>query len=239
MAKAPRAPRASKENTPAKSVESAAASQVGATEQSQSQLVEGQLAGVQLQDGTVVPLAELPEADLRKMATDLEIDGADSLPIEQLVAAIQAEKVLVDEGDDLADIGDGDGSSSSPSAVTSDAPPHLAGEDGRYQVLLTDGSLAYLEELSTEDLVELAAACLHLAPPGLGGAQFIGMDLTRAELAMEAIQRGTADTSRYIVRRERLDHNDESYALGDLIQFDDDEHARQLLAIGAIAPEVV
>lgn len=240
MAKNTRKP---KDEAPSKPATTAAAQPAasGAQQQQaqQPQLVEGQLAGVQLQDGTVVSLGELPEAELRQMAIDMEIVGADKLTIEQLVAAIEAEKVLVDEGDDLADVGDGGGSPSSPSAVATDAQPHLAGEDGRYQVLLTDGSLAYLEELSKEDLVELAAACLHLAPPGLGGAQFIGMDLARAELAMEAIQRGTAETSRYIVRRERLDHNDESYALGDLIQFDDDEHARQLLAIGAIAPEVV
>lgn len=202
------------------------------------QYIEGQLAGVQLHDGTVVTLAELPEADLRQIATDMEIDGADTLTVEQLVAAIQGEPVLVNEAGEAA--GDDAGVSLGPTSVSAgDALPHIAGEDGRYQVLLTDGSLAYLEELPKEDLVELAAACLHLAPPGLGGAQFIGMDLARAETAMEALKRGMAETSRYVVCRERLDHNDESYARGEVIQFDDEDQARQLLAISAIAPEVI
>ncbi len=43
---------------------------------------------------------------------------------------------------------------------------------------------------------------------------------------------------RYVVRRERLDHDDETYWRGEIIQFNDDEQASQLLAIGAIAPEI-
>lgn len=195
--------------------------------------VEGQLAGVQLPDGTVVSLSELPEADLRKIAEDMEIDGAGSLSVEQLTAAIQAEPVLVPTGDEQtgADSGNvGAGSNDTGSAE----PPCIAGEDGRYQVLLTDGSLAFLEELETADLVKLTSACLRQAPAGLAGAQFIGMDLARSA---DVSIRGTGGF-RYVVRRERLDHDDETYSRGEIIQFDDDEQARQLLAIGAIAPEV-
>lgn len=192
--------------------------------------VEGQLAGVQLLDGTVVPLGELPEADLRKIADDMDIEGAETLAIEQLVAAIQAEPVLVPTGDEQAGTDGGAGSNDAGSAE----PPRLAGEDGRFQVLLTDGSLAFLEELETADLVKLTSACLRQAPAGLAGAQFIGMDLARnADVSI----RGHGGF-RYVVRRERLDHDDETYSRGEIIQFDDDEQARQLLAIGAIAPEV-
>lgn len=225
MAKTTRKP---KDEAPSKPAATAAAQPAasGAQQQQaqQPQLVEGQLAGVQLQDGTVVSLGELPEVELRQMAIDMEIVGADTLTIEQLVAAIEAEKVLVEE---------------SAGTIDDAQPTRIAGEDDRYQVLLTDGSLAFLEELAVEDLVALAGACLRLSPVGLGGAQFIGMDLAGADgvQIMHSAERG--DGSRYVVRRERLDHNGESYALGDVIQFDDDEHALQLLAVGAIAPEVV
>ena len=195
--------------------------------------VEGQLAGVQLLDGTVVPLGELPEGDLRKMAEDMEIDGAGTLTVEQLVAAIQTEPVLVPTGDEQAGADNGDGDTGSNDAGSAE-PPRIAGEDGRYQVLLTDGSLAFLEELETADLVALARACLRQAPVGLAGAQLIGMDLAKnADVSI----RGQGGF-RYVVRRERLDHDDETYSRGEIIQFDDDEQARQLLAIGAIAPEV-
>jgi len=160
MAKTTRKP---KDEAPSKPAATAAAQPAasGAQQQQaqQPQLVEGQLAGVQLQDGTVVSFGELPEVELRQMAIDMEIVGADTLTIEQLIAAIEAEKVLVEE---------------SAGTIDDAQPARIAG-----------------------------------------------------------------DGSRYVVRRERLDHNGESYALGDVIQFDDDEHALQLLAVGAIAPEVV
>lgn len=189
------------------------------------QYIEGRLAGVQLHDGTVVPLAELPEEDLRKIAMDMEIDAADTLALDQLVVAIQAEPVLVDKGDDL-------------SGASGDVLPHIACEDDRYQVLLTDGSLAYLEELPKEDLVALAGACLRLVPVGLAGAQIIGVDLAGDE-GVQVLHGSAGGSDRYVVRREQLSHNGLSYTHGDSIQFDDDEHALQLLAIGAIAPEVL
>lgn len=191
------------------------------------QYIEGRLAGVQLHDGTVVSLAELPEADLRKIAMDMEIDAADTLALDQLVVAIQAEPVLVDKGDGLSGAGAG-----------GDVLPHIACEDDRYQVLLTDGSLAYLEELPKEDLAALAGACLRLAPFGLAGAQIIGMDLAGDD-GVRVLHGRAGGSDRYVVRREQLSHNGLSYTHGDSIQFDDDEHALQLLAIGAIAPEVL
>lgn len=227
-----------KQEDQAKPIAPSATQQVASADLQQKapklEYVEGQLAGVQLLDGTVVLLGELPEADLRKIAADMEIDGADSLSVEQLVAAIQAGPVLVPTGDEQADTSTdsnavGTGSNDAGSAE----PPRIAGEDGRYQVLLTDGSLAFLEELETADLVKLTVACLHQAPTGLAGAQFIGMDLAKnADVSI----RGRGGF-RYVVRRERLDHDDETYWRGEIIQLDD-EQARQLLAIGAIAPEV-
>ncbi|MCY1307945.1 hypothetical protein D9M70_579150 [compost metagenome] len=82
-------------------------------------------------------------------------------------------------------------------------------------------------------------ACIRLAPVGLGGAQFIGLDFAKGKDSMAVSTIVDGEVSHYQVRRERLDHNGESYTYGDLIQFDDDECARQLLAIGAIAPEVL
>ncbi|CAB5716006.1 TPA: hypothetical protein L3577_006382 [Pseudomonas aeruginosa] len=46
------------------------------------------------------------------------------------------------------------------------------------------------------------------------------------------------EKSRYIVKRERLDHDGESYTFGDSILLNRDQ-ADQLLPIGAIVPEVL
>lgn len=201
--------------------------------------IEGQLAGVQLLDGTVVSLGELPEVDLRKIAADMDIEGSGALTVEQLVAAIKAEPVQVPTGDEQANTG---GNSVAVGADSNDAGsaelPHIAGEDSRHQVLLTDGSLAFLEDLSDSDLRALTRACLLLAPVGLAGAQFIGMDLAGTDGVQIIHPVHDEQTSRYVVRREQLDHDGESYSRGEIIQFDNDEHARQLLAIGAITPEV-
>ncbi|WP_037011817.1 hypothetical protein [Pseudomonas nitroreducens] len=217
-----------KQEDQAKPIAPSATQQVASADLQQKaprlEYVQGQLAGVQLLDGTVVPLGDLPEADLRKIAEDMEIDGANSLSVEQLVAAIQDEPVLGLTTEEQAGADD----------AGSAEPPRIAGEDGRYQVLLTDGSLAFLEELETADLVALIHACLRHAPTGLAGAQFIGMDLAKnADVSI----RGRGGF-RYVVRRERLDHDDETYWRGEIIQFNDDEQASQLLAIGAIAPEI-
>jgi hypothetical protein len=42
----------------------------------------------------------LPEAELRKLAVDLQIEGANSLAVDQLVTAIQAEEVVFPGGED-------------------------------------------------------------------------------------------------------------------------------------------
>lgn len=71
--------------------------------------VEGQLAGVVDEAGDVVPLADMKKAELVQIATDLEIEGADKLNKAQLVAAIEAQKVIVPaEGTD-ADAGEKSG----------------------------------------------------------------------------------------------------------------------------------
>ncbi|MEN1395512.1 hypothetical protein, partial [Pseudomonas aeruginosa] len=140
----------------------------GAQPPVEENLIDGQLAGVQLQDGAVVPLAELPEAELRQIGADLEIQDAATLPVEQLVAAIQAQKVVVPAADEDGVV--------NPEAAES--PLRIADEAGRYQVLLSDGSLAYLEDLVQEDLEALAAACYELAIQSRGGelGRTIGVD---------------------------------------------------------------
>lgn len=57
--------------------------------------VIGQLAGMQLQDGSLIELKDMPEEQLRQLAMNMAIDGHDTLPVEQLVELIQAESVLV------------------------------------------------------------------------------------------------------------------------------------------------
>lgn len=75
-----------------------------------------------------------------------------------------------------------------------ESPLRIADEAGRYQVLLSDGSLAYLEDLVQEDLEALAAACYELAIQSRGGelGRTIGVDWAA----------GLKD--RFIVQRERL-----------------------------------
>lgn len=97
----------------------------------------GNLAGVVDQAGNVLELHQLPEEQLRKLAEDMDIEGHAGMTFEQLVAAIQAEDVVV--GNPV-----------------------------------------------------------------------------------------------YVVNRERLDHDGESYGFGDPIEFADPEHARALLLLGAI-----
>ncbi|HLD65160.1 MAG TPA: hypothetical protein VJA19_03865 [Pseudomonas sp.] len=55
----------------------------------------GQLAGVQLQEGSLIELKDMPEEQLRQLAVNLAIDGHDTLPVEQLAQLIQAEGVLI------------------------------------------------------------------------------------------------------------------------------------------------
>ncbi|MGU0663049.1 hypothetical protein ACJKIJ_02040 [Pseudomonas aeruginosa] len=188
----------------------AAPTTTGAQPPAEESLIDGQLAGVQLQDGAIVPLAELPEAELRQIGADLEIQDAATLAIEQLVAAIQAQKVLVPAGDEVA----------SPEAAES--PLRMADDGGRYQVLLSDGSLGYLEDLVQEDLEALATACYRLALFSFSGD--IGLDLAADEKTC------------FIVQRERLDHNGETYTHGDPIYLDSIQ-AAQLLPLGAIERE--
>ncbi|KRU87643.1 hypothetical protein [Pseudomonas aeruginosa] len=192
----------------------AAPATTGAQPPAEESLIDGQLAGVQHQDGTVVPLAELPEEELRQIGADLEIQDAATLPVEHLVAAIQTQKVLLPAGDEVA----------SPEAEKS--PLRIADDDARYQVLLSDGSLAYLEDLVQEDLEALAAACYELAIQSRGGelGRTIGVDWAA----------GLKD--RFIVQRERLDHDGETYTLGDPIYLDSPQ-AAQLLPLGAIERE--
>ncbi|MGU1527348.1 hypothetical protein ACSEOK_20335 [Pseudomonas aeruginosa] len=194
----------------------AAPATTGAQPPAEENLIDGQLAGVQHQDGTVVPRAELPEAELRQIGTDLEIQDAATLPVEQLVAAIQAQKVVVPAGDEDGVV--------NPEAAES--PLRIADEAGRYQVLLSDGSLAYLENLVQEDLEALAAACYELAIQSRGGelGRTIGVDWAA----------GLKD--RFIVQRERLDHDGETYTHGDPIYLDSTQ-AAQLLPLGAIERE--
>lgn len=204
-------------NDKVKAAAPASPANTGAQPPVEENLIDGQLAGVQHQDGTVIPLAELPEAELRQIGADLEIQDAATLPVEQLVAAIQAQKVVVPAADEDGVV--------NPEAAES--PLRIADEAGRYQVLLSDGSLAYLEDLVQEDLEALAAACYELAIQSRGGelGRTIGVDLAA----------GLKD--RFIVQRERLDHNGETYTHGDPIYLDSTQ-AAQLLSLGAVRAEM-
>lgn len=72
--------------------------ETGSTNIASSGEMVGQLAGVQLQGGEVVELKDMPEEELRKLGTDMQIAGADTLPVKELALLIQAEKVLIPTG---------------------------------------------------------------------------------------------------------------------------------------------
>lgn len=77
-------------------------SQADANQGASAAVVEGTLAGVADAAGKVTPLEELPEEEVRALGTEMEIDGADTMPLPELVKTIQAEKVLVPAADDSA-----------------------------------------------------------------------------------------------------------------------------------------
>ena len=60
----------------------------------------GHLVGVINSLGEGVTLAQLPEEELRRLALDLEIEGAALLPLDELVAAIQAIPLDLGQGDE-------------------------------------------------------------------------------------------------------------------------------------------
>ncbi|MGV8597748.1 hypothetical protein ACV35V_36050, partial [Pseudomonas aeruginosa] len=83
------------------------------------------------------------------------------------------------------------------------------------------------EDLVQEDLEALAAACYELAIQSRGCelGRTIGVDWAA----------GLKD--RFIVQRERLDHNGETYTHGDPIYLDSTQ-AAQLLSLGAVRSEM-
>lgn len=163
--------------------------------------VPAQLAGVQLQDGTVVDLKELPEADLRKLGADMEIAGADSLSIDDLVAAIKAEPVLpIDETEQPT-----------ASQAPSGAAPAV------------DGAGGFAGQDAQPDANAAAAPAADTATPARAEPE---VHMGRADV----LARGEL----FIVNRERLDHDDESYGFGDEIHLPDGKAAAALLGLGAI-----
>ena len=66
-----------------------------ATKEIVPEMLTGTLAGVADDQGNITALEDMPEEQLRKIGADMEIPDADTLPVADLVAAIQAEQVKV------------------------------------------------------------------------------------------------------------------------------------------------
>lgn len=77
-------------------IETAAAAELVDQAQLQPGEVVGHLDGAVEQDGTFVPLAEMGEEQLRKLAADMGIAGADAMASAELAAAIAGEPVIVE-----------------------------------------------------------------------------------------------------------------------------------------------
>ena len=74
-----------------------------APNQSSDGLTTGFLAGLVEADGTVKALSEVEETELRTLAKDMDIEGHDTLAIDELVKAIQSEPIQVPAAETLRD----------------------------------------------------------------------------------------------------------------------------------------
>ncbi len=171
-------------------------------------------------------LKPLTEAELRQAAAELEIEGHDSLPVEQLGESFAAK--LQEQINQFVPGAGGSGAGDAGAGSTGqEAQPIKPGEQLGNLAGVVDqaGNFLELHQLPEEQLRKLAE-----------GMNIEGHASMTVEQLVAAIQAEDVVVSNpvYVVNRERLDHDGESYGFGDPIEFADPEHARALLLLGAI-----
>ncbi|MEQ6331522.1 hypothetical protein VLF92_24775 [Pseudomonas chengduensis] len=171
-------------------------------------------------------LKPLTEAELRQAAAELEIEGHDSLPVEQLGESFVAK--LQEQINQFVPGAGGSGAGDEGAGTTGQgAQPLNPGEQLGNLVGVVDqaGNGLELHQLPEEQLRKLAE--------DMDIEGHAGMTIEQLVAAIQA-EDVVVSNPVYVVNRERLDHDGESYGFGDPIEFADPEHARALLLLGAI-----
>ncbi len=169
-------------------------------------------------------LKPLTEVQLRAFAADIEIDGHDSLPVDELAGLVLAKIMATTNSTELAAGAGGSGAGDAGAGTTGQEAQslklgNLAG------VIDQAGNGLELHQLPEEQLRKLAE--------DMDIEGHAGMTIEQLVAAIQA-EDVVVSNPVYVVNRERLDHDGESYGFGDPIEFADPEHARALLLLGAI-----
>lgn len=169
-------------------------------------------------------LKPLTEVQLRAFAADIEIDGHDSLPVDELAGLVLAKIMATTNSTELAAGAGGSGAGDAGAGTTGQEAQslklgNLAG------VIDQAGNGLELHQLPEEQLRKLAE--------DMDIEGHAGMTIEQLVAAIQA-EDVVVGNPVYVVNRERLDHDGESYGFGDPIEFADPEHARALLLLGAI-----
>ncbi|MDH1339826.1 hypothetical protein [Ectopseudomonas oleovorans] len=169
-------------------------------------------------------LKPLTELQLRAFAADIDIDGHDSLPVDELAGLVLNKIMATTNSTELAAGAGGSGAGDEGAGTTGQEAQslklgNLAG------VIDQAGNVQELHQLPEEQLRKLAE--------DMDIEGHAGMTIEQLVAAIQA-EDVVVSNPVYVVNRERLDHDGESYGFGDPIEFADPEHARALLLLGAI-----
>lgn len=169
-------------------------------------------------------LKPLTELQLRAFAAEIEIDGHDALPVDELAGLVLNKIMATINSTELAAGAGGNGAGDAGAGTTGQEAQslklgNLAG------VIDQAGNVQELHQLPEEQLRKLAEDM------DIDG--HAGMTIEQLVAAIQA-EDVVVGNPVYVVNRERLDHDGESYGFGDPIEFADPEHARALLLLGAI-----
>ena len=169
-------------------------------------------------------LKPLTELQLRAFAADIDIDGHDSLPVDELAGLVLNKIMATTNSTELAAGAGGSGAGDEGAGTTGQEAQslklgNLAG------VIDQAGNVQELHQLPEEQLRKLAE--------DMDIEGHAGMTIEQLVAAIQA-EDVVVGNPVYVVNRERLDHDGESYGFGDPIEFADPEHARALLLLGAI-----
>lgn len=173
-------------------------------------------------------LKPMTEEQLRQGAAELNIEGHDTLPLQDLkeafMAALQAQinskDLAAGAGDNSAgDAGAGNTGQDAPLLQPGEQLAHLAGMQDQ------DGNVLELRDMPEEQLRQLANDMR------IAYWDTLPLDQLIWQIQAESV---VVTVGAYTVNRERLDHDGESYTFGEPIEFADAKQAEVLLLLGAI-----
>lgn len=169
-------------------------------------------------------LKPFTELQLRAFAAEIDIDGHDALPVDELAVLVLNKVTPPPKITELTAGAGGSGAGDAGAGTTGQEAQslklgNLAG------VLDQAGNGLELHQLPEEQLRKLAE--------DMDIEGHAGMTIEQLVAAIQA-EDVVVSNPVYVVNRERLDHDGESYGFGDPIEFADPEHARALLLLGAI-----